>query len=143
MSLIAVDAMGGDHAPDEIVLGAVDAAKDGHDVVLVGDVAPIRAILDDVGFDIDVVPASEVIRMDEDPAAAIRERKDASISVAARLVAHGDAAGMVSAGSTGAALAAAAFLIGRLPGVARPSLATLFPGRGWPAKAGRLRATGR
>ncbi|MFQ5555768.1 MAG: phosphate acyltransferase PlsX [Acidimicrobiia bacterium] len=128
MSLIAVDAMGGDHAPGEIVCGAVDAAKDGHDVVLVGDEPQVRTILDEVGFDLDVVHATEVIRMDEDPAAAIRERKDASISVAARLVANGDAAGVVSAGSTGAVLAAAAFLIGRLPGVARPSLATLFPG---------------
>ncbi len=128
MTRIAIDAMGGDHAPDQIVLGAVDAAKDGHDVTLVGDASRIEALLTEVGFDVPVVPATEVIGMGDDPAAAIREKKDASISVAARLVAEGTAGGVVSAGSTGAAMAAAAFIIGRLGGVARPAIATLFPG---------------
>ena len=128
MSRIAIDAMGGDHAPGEVVLGAVDAAKEGHDVVLVGAPSQIEVILDDVGYDVDLVPATEVIEMADDPATAIREKKGASISVAARLVAGGEAGGLVSAGSTGAAMAAAVFLIGRLEGVARPAIATLFPG---------------
>ncbi len=128
MTRIAIDAMGGDHAPDQVVLGAVDAAKEGHDVTLVGDASRIEQILTDVGFDLPVTSATEVIGMGDDPAAAIREKKDASICVAARLVAEGAAGGVVSAGSTGAAMAAAAFIIGRLDGVARPAIATLFPG---------------
>ena len=128
MPLIAIDAMGGDHAPGQVVLGAIDASKDGNSVVLVGDVAAIDPILDDVGYELGVVHASEFVAMAEDPAAAIRDKKDASISVAARLVASGEAAGLVSAGSTGAALAAAAFTIGRLAGISRPAIATVFPG---------------
>lgn len=128
MTRIAVDAMGGDHAPDEVVLGAIDAAKDGHQVLLVGDPAGVQPLLDQVGLDIDVVPATEVITMADDAAAAIREKKDASISVAARLVAEGAADGLVSAGATGATMAAAALIIGRLSGVSRPAIATVFPG---------------
>ncbi len=128
MARIVVDAMGGDHAPGEVVLGAVDAAKEGHSIVLVGAVDEITPILDDVGYQLEVVAASEVIGMGDDPSVAIRDKKDASISVAARLVASGDASGLVSAGSTGASMAAAAFVIGRLPGVSRPAIATVFPG---------------
>jgi len=127
MKRIAVDAMGGDRAPEEIVRGSVAAAKRGIDVVLVGEEGRIGPLLERLGTDLPVVHATEVIEMGEDPAGAIRRKKDASISVAARLVASGEAAGMVSAGSTGAAMAAAAFLIGRLPGVARPAVASLFP----------------
>jgi len=129
MSRIAIDAMGGDHAPGEIVRGAVDAAKEGHSVVLVGDDRAISPILDEVGYELEVIPASQVIEMHDDAALAIRDKKDASISVAARLVSSGGAAGMVSAGSTGASMAAAAFIIGRQRGIARPALATIFPGR--------------
>ena len=125
MPRIAVDAMGGDHAPEQVVLGAIDAAKAGHDPVLVGDTAAIKTVLDD--FDLPVVAASQVIEMEDDPARSIREKKDASISVAARLVADGEAEGLVSAGSTGAALAAAAFIIGRIEGVSRPAIASVFP----------------
>ncbi|NND03364.1 MAG: phosphate acyltransferase PlsX [Acidimicrobiia bacterium] len=125
MPRIAVDAMGGDHAPEQIVLGAIDAAKAGHEPVLVGDVDAIEAVLEDSS--IPIVAASEVIEMEDDPARAIREKKDSSISVAARLVADGDADGLVSAGSTGAALAAAAFIIGRIDGVSRPAIASVFP----------------
>ena len=128
MPQIAIDAMGGDHAPTEVVLGAVDAAREGHSVVLVGDADVINPILDGVGYTLDVVPASQVVAMADDPAKAVREKKDASIAVAARLVASGRAAGLVSAGSTGAALAAAAFIIGRLSGVSRPAIASVFPG---------------
>ncbi len=126
MPRIAVDAMGGDHAPEQVVLGARDAAALGFEPVLVGNVTGIRSFLTPED-DIDVVAASDVIEMSDDPARAIREKKDASVSVAARLVASGEAEGMVSAGSTGAALAAAAFIIGRIDGVSRPAIASMFP----------------
>lgn len=125
MPRIAVDAMGGDHAPEQVVMGARDAAQLGYEPVLVGDVAAIEQLLDDSG--IPVVAATEVIEMSDDPAKAIREKKDASVSIAARLVADGEADGMVSAGSTGAALAAAAFIVGRIEGVSRPAIASMFP----------------
>jgi glycerol-3-phosphate acyltransferase PlsX len=124
---IAIDAMGGDNAPVEIVHGALSAAQKGADVVLVGDRDRINPILEQAGNAVEVVHAAEVIEMADDPARAIRDKKDASITVAARLVAEGEAAGMVSAGSTGASMAAAAFVIGRLPGIARPAIASYFP----------------
>lgn len=128
MARVALDAMGGDFAPQQTVLGAIDAVSRGVDVVLVGDQEPIRAELEKAdGPDLPVVHAPEVIGMSEDPAAAIREKKGSSISVAARLVRDGEAAGMVSAGSTGAAMAAAAIVIGRVAGVSRPAIATIFP----------------
>ena len=129
MSRIAVDAMGGDHAPGEIVRGAIDATRDGIDVVLVGDRDAIDAVLTEEAASLPVVHAPEVIGMSDDPARALREKKGASVSVAAHLVASGDAAGLVSAGSTGASMAAAAFVIGRLPGVGRPAIASFFPNR--------------
>jgi len=127
MSRIAIDAMGGDHAPEQIVHGAVDAAANGVELILVGDSARLTPLLAEAGAVIPIAHASQVIEMGDDPAVAIREKKDASIIVAARLVAEGEAGGLVSAGSTGAALAAAAFVIGRLPGVSRPAIASLFP----------------
>ncbi len=132
MTRIAVDAMGGDRAPEEIVLGALQAARTGASVILVGDEARISPILAEERSDVDagsieVVHASEVIDMHDDAGRAIREKKDASVSVAARLVADGRAEGLVSAGSTGAAMAAAAFIIGRLPHVSRPAVASIFP----------------
>lgn len=124
---VAVDAMGGDRAPEEIVLGAVEAVRRGAEVVLVGDPGRLRPLLDDVGADLPIEPASEVVAMGEDPSRAVREKKDSSVMVAARLVADGRSDGFVSAGSTGAAMAAAAFVVGRLPGVARPAIASMFP----------------
>jgi glycerol-3-phosphate acyltransferase PlsX len=127
MARIALDAMGGDNAPTETVRGALDAAARGVDVVLVGDETVLLAELDAAGGTLPIVHAPEVIEMGEDAAAAIRSKKGASVTVAAGLVSSGDAVGMVSAGSTGAALAAAAFVIGRVPGIARPAIATVFP----------------
>lgn len=129
MARIAVDAMGGDRAPEEVVHGAVAAARSGIEVVLVGDGPRLDALLADAkaAGELEVVPASQVIGMGEDPASAIRDKKDASVTVAAQLVAAGEAEGMVSAGSTGAAMAAAVFVIGRLAGVSRPAIATLLP----------------
>lgn len=127
MARIALDAMGGDHAPTETVRGALDAVERGVDVVLVGDRVLLEEVLDRHDASLPVVHAPDVIGMSEDPAAAIREKKGASVSVAARLVADGEAAGFVSAGSTGAAMAAAAVVIGRIRGVKRPAIATIFP----------------
>jgi glycerol-3-phosphate acyltransferase PlsX len=127
MSHIAVDAMGGDRAPAEIVHGAIDASRRGIEVTLVGDAPRLKELLRAAGGSVPVVHAAEVIGMADDPASAIREKKDSSVSVAARLVAEGAAGGFVSAGSTGASLAAAAFIIGRLPGVGRPAIASLLP----------------
>jgi glycerol-3-phosphate acyltransferase PlsX len=127
MPLIAVDAMGGDSAPREIVEGAILAAAQGSRVVLVGDESQISPMLNGRDVDVSIVHASQVITMHDVPHRAIREKKDASVAVAARMVSDGDADAMVSAGSTGAALASAAFLIGRLPQVVRPGIASIFP----------------
>lgn len=127
MATIAIDAMGGDNAPEEIVHGGIDAAGRGHNIVLVGDRARLAPILSKAGADLPIVHAGEAIGMSDDAAVAIREKRDASISVAARLVKTGDVDGVVSAGSTGAALAAATFMIGRLPGVSRPAIASYLP----------------
>jgi glycerol-3-phosphate acyltransferase PlsX len=127
VATIAIDAMGGDNAPEEIVHGGLDASARGHDIVLVGDETRLAPLLAEAGADLPIVHAGETIGMSDDAAVAIREKRDASISVAARLVKAGDVDGVVSAGSTGAALAAATFMIGRLPGVSRPALASYLP----------------
>lgn len=127
MARIALDAMGGDDAPQATVLGALDAARRGVDVVVVGDENALGAELETLGESLPIVHAPEFIDMAEDPAAAIRSKKGASVTIASELVASGEAVGLVSAGSTGAALAAAALVIGRVAGVARPAIATIFP----------------
>jgi len=124
--------MGGDHAPSETVAGAVDAAARGVDVVLVGSQGLLEGELEKHDSDLPVVDAPDVIEMADDPARALREKPHASIAVCARLVASGDAGGFVSAGSTGAAMAAAAIIIGRVQGVNRPAIATIFPTPGTP-----------
>ncbi len=132
MARIALDAMGGDNAPTETVAGAVEASRRGVDVVLVGDHHVVQAELAKHETRLPIVDAPEVIGMSDDPARAIREKPGASITVAAKLVAERSASGMVSAGSTGAAMAAAAIIIGRIKGVARPSIASIFPTPGSP-----------
>lgn len=124
--------MGGDFAPVEIIAGAVDAARRGVDVVLVGQTEVVAPVLGSFEADLPIVHAPEVIEMGEDPARALREKPKASISVCARLVAEGNAAGFVGAGSTGAAMAAAAIIIGRVKGVDRPAIASIFPTPGTP-----------
>ncbi len=119
--------MGGDYAPVETVAGALLAAGRGVDVVLVGDEHQLRSELEKHQADLPVVHASQRIEMADNPVRAIRERPDASIVRAAQLVRDAEADALVSAGSTGAALAAAAIVIGRLPGVLRPAIATIFP----------------
>lgn len=114
--------MGGDKAPGEIMAGAIQAAKSGLPVVLVGD--PER--IGDTGG-LDVIEAREVIEMHEDPARAVRTKKDSSLIRAAEAVRDGTACAMVSAGNTGATMASALFRMGRIRGVQRPAIATAIP----------------
>ncbi len=128
---IAVDAMGGDHAPREIVRGAIDYAMNSPDeVLLVGASAVIEGEISDYGrgrpATIGVVEAPDIIEMGEHPAAALRAKKGASIVVATDLVRDGFADAVVSAGSTGATMAAAVFRLGRIAGIARPALPAHF-----------------
>jgi glycerol-3-phosphate acyltransferase PlsX len=128
---VALDAMGGDHAPGEIVLGAVEAAREyGIGVYLVGKEDLIKAELaryDTQGLDLPVLHTDEVIPMDEhDPAKAARN-SNTSMVRAVQLVKSGEAVGAVSAGNSGAMMAASLFTLKRLPGVERPALAGAFP----------------
>ena len=121
---VAVDAMGGDFAPAEIVAGARRAFEElGIPVVLVG---PGDGSLGDTGG-LEVIAASEVIEMDDDPAKSVRNKKDSSLVRAAEAVRDGRASAMVSAGNTGAAMASALLRMGRLRGVMRPAIATPLP----------------
>ena len=132
MTTIALDAMGGDHAPKAEVEGAIQAAKH-HQVrvVLVGREEQLRQELslheDWNSLPIEIYHASEVITMDDSAAKAMRAKKDSSIRVANRLVRDGHAQGVVSAGNTGAAMATAKTVQGMIPGVERPALASAFP----------------
>ena len=124
---VAIDAMGGDHAPEEVVHGALGYAAEhpGDDIILVGDTDRITAIAGRglPAANVSVVHASQVVEMHEHPALALREKKDASILVATDLVRRGEADAVVTAGHTGAGMAAAVLRLGRLPGVDRPALA--------------------
>ncbi len=129
---IAIDAMGGDYAPLEIVLGAIQAVKEYDlEVVLVGDEEKIKEVLKDQHEEnnskLSIVHTDEVIGMDEHPGQAIRKKKNASIVVATRLVREKTCDAVVAPGSTGAAVAAALFGLGRIPGIERPSIATPLP----------------
>jgi glycerol-3-phosphate acyltransferase PlsX len=130
---IAVDAMGGDHAPGRVVDGAVAAARQGVPVALVGRRSAIDEALaphaDAADLDLEIVEAAEVVGMDEAPAMALRRKPGASIRVAAALVKSGAAAAVVSAGHTGATVVAAHAVFGMLPGVDRPALAPAIPTR--------------
>ncbi len=151
MTRIAVDAMGGDHAPYEIVAGAVWAAQEyGVGLELVGKIDEIQSVLDEVknkGFltdkgragrkhrikvdytklDVKLTPASEVIEMGEAVGQAIRKKKDSSIVKSVEAVATGSSDAVVAAGSTGAAMASSLFGLGRLPGIDRPAIAATLP----------------
>jgi phosphate acyltransferase len=131
---VAVDAMGGDRAPSEVVTGAVEAARDGVHVLLVGrpdEVEPhVRGHAAAAG--VEIVAATDVIGSGDEPAAAVRSRPDSSLVRACRLVREGAAGAVVSAGSTGALLAASLVHIGRQPGILRPGIAVPLPARGAP-----------
>ena len=121
---VAVDAMGGDDAPAAVVEGALEAVREGLDVVLVGRRDAIAAA---GGESLPIIEASEVIEMSEEPSRAVRTKRDSSISRAVNTVRDGEASAVVSAGNTGAVAAAALLRLKRLPGVARPAIATAFP----------------
>ena len=138
MIRIAVDAMGGDHAPDTMVDGAVAAARhlDAAEIILVGATDRVEAALVPHGHartGIRVVEAPDLVEMTDAPAAALRRKPRASIRVAAECVSRGEAVALVSAGHTGASVMAAYSAFGTLAGVDRPALATTIPTRGAPA----------
>jgi len=130
---IVLDAAGGDHAPEQPVRGAVMAARElGCQIVLVGPEAAIRAELAKhrtAGLDLEVLDAPEVIEMDEHPALAVRRKTRSSHVVGLRMVRDGQADAFVSAGHSGATMAAATLVLGRIRGIERPALAILFPSR--------------
>lgn len=130
MIRIAVDAMGGDHAPAEIIKGAVLASVElPIRIILVGDRQKIETELRRCRKkgDISVVHASETIGNNEPPVAAVKQKKDSSINVAVGLVKNREADAVVSAGNTGALMAAGLFGLGRIAGVERPAIAAIFP----------------
>jgi phosphate acyltransferase len=131
-SVIALDAMGSDRAPKPEIEGAIHAARSyGARVLLVGPEATIKAELDRhpaaAGLPIEIVHASEVITMEDKAVQAVRAKRDSSMRVGLRLVREGRAAGFVTAGNTGAAMATAKMVLGALHGVDRPALAAVFP----------------
>jgi glycerol-3-phosphate acyltransferase PlsX len=128
---VAVDAMGGDNAPVVEVEGAVSAAREfGIPITLVGDTAKLRQELgkyDIKGLDIDIQHASEVVGMHDSASDAVRKKKDSSIRVAFELVKQGTADAVVSAGNSGATMAAGMFVLKRIKGIDRPAIAQVFP----------------
>jgi glycerol-3-phosphate acyltransferase PlsX len=124
---IAVDAMGGDFAPDQVVQGAAQAATEyGIDISLVGLPSEVQPLLDSHPR-LQLVPCTQVIAMDEHPAQAVRAKLDSSMSVCARMCKERRADGWVSAGNSGAIMAAALFIQGRIKGVERPALGSIVP----------------
>ena len=130
---IIIDAMGGDNAPGEIVKGALDAAcQFGTEIILVGKGEEILRVAERLGLKrlpkgVEIVDASEVVGMEDDPAKAVRAKKDSSLAVALRLLAEGRGDALVSAGSTGALLSGATLIVKRVRGIRRAALATFIP----------------
>ena len=136
--------MGGDYAPEQIVIGGVEAALGVPDtkILLVGQMAPIQAELERLPSDLkkaaqeaiekgtlEIVHAPDIAEMDESPVEAVKKKKDCSINVAMRLVKEGRADAFVSAGNSGAVATSAILILGRIPGVKRPAIATVMPNR--------------
>lgn len=129
---IAVDAMGGDYAPEEIVKGAVAATKENSEikVILVGNDDAIKAVLEEMSYNreqVEVVHAAQVISCEEAPVEAIRAKKDSSLVMAMKMVKEGTADAVISAGSTGAVLVGGQVIAGKIRGIKRAPLATLIP----------------
>ncbi|MCH8873596.1 phosphate acyltransferase PlsX [candidate division KSB1 bacterium] len=131
---IAIDAMGGDYAPEAIIHGGVEAAKSGkgeYEVVFVGDESTISSILSRhfriQEYPISIIHASQKIEMGESPTAALKKKPDASVVVAMELHKQGKVDAVVTAGHTGASMAAAFFSLGRIKGVRRPAIGSLIP----------------
>jgi phosphate acyltransferase len=123
---VAVDALGGDRAPEEVVAGALEAAADGIEPVLFGPHGLATGGLE-------LVETTQAIRMDEKPAEAVKAKPDSSLVAACRAVGKREAAAVVSAGNTGAMLAASFVELRRLPGVARPAIAVVVPAKHGPS----------
>lgn len=128
---IMIDGMGGDHAPEEIVKGAVQAAKEiSGTVSIIGREERINECLQALnwnGDNIEVVDATEVISNNESPAMAVRKKKDSSISKGMRMLKEGEVDAFISGGSTGALLSAGLLILGRIRGIKRPAIAAFFP----------------
>jgi len=131
--VVAVDAMGGDRAPAEVVAGALLAAEAGISVLLVGQEPVVAPLLEGrdhrtTSAHVELLHAGEVVAMDDDPAKSVRRKKDSSLVRCAEAVRDGRAAAMVSAGNTGATMASALLRMGRIRGIARPAIVTPIPG---------------
>ena len=131
--VVAVDAMGGDRAPAEVVTGALLSAEAGISVLLVGQEPVVAPLLDEVDVaalpaGVELLHAGEVVAMDDDPAKSVRRKKDSSLVRCAEAVRDGRADAMVSAGNTGATMASALLRMGRIRGIARPAIVTPIPG---------------
>ena len=130
---IIVDAMGGDNAPKQIVLGAAQAAKHlGKKITLVGNMMQIRDVLKQASIDeglFEIIGTSEIISNDEEPAQAVRRKKDSSLCVGLNLAKEEKGSVFISAGSTGALLAGALVYMGRIKGIKRPAIAILIPNK--------------
>jgi glycerol-3-phosphate acyltransferase PlsX len=131
--MVAVDAMGGDRAPAEVVAGALLSAEAGISVLLVGQEPVVGPLLEDLDTRalpaaVEFLHAGEVVAMDDDPAKSVRRKKDSSLVRCAEAVRDGRADAMVSAGNTGATMASALLRMGRIRGIARPAIVTPIPG---------------
>ncbi|HEY5648781.1 MAG TPA: phosphate acyltransferase PlsX [Nitrospiria bacterium] len=128
---IAVDAMGGDNAPEVVVEGAVKAAREyGAEIILVGEADRIHSSLktfDSSGLRIDIVHSTQKVEMDEPASVVVRRKRKSSIWLATELVKKGEAQAVISAGNSGATMASALYLLGSIPGVERPAIATILP----------------
>ena len=128
---IYVDGMGGDHAPDAVVKGCVDASKEFQKkITIIGDEAKIYELLKKEEYQkdlIEVIPSSEIITNNEDPALAIRRKKQSSLVIGLRRIKEEEDSVLVSAGSTGALLAGGTLLVGRIKGIQRPALTVMLP----------------
>lgn len=128
---IALDVMGGDHGPGEIIAGAVEAARDYNITIsLVGDPKTIQGELEKhntAGLKLPIVAATQVIGMGDKPANIVRAKPDSSMVVACKMVKSGEAQAFVTAGNTGGAMSAGIFVVGRIPGIMRPALISPFP----------------
>jgi glycerol-3-phosphate acyltransferase PlsX len=130
---IAVDAMGGDYAPENVIEGAIMALRESNnrfEIVFVGDEKKIKNELrkyDTIGLNYSIVDAPQVIGMDDIPTVALRRKKNSSIVVGMKLHSDGEVDAFVSAGNTGAVLTAATFILGRIEGISRPTIGSVFP----------------
>lgn len=129
MTRIVVDAFGGDYAPEQIVEGALQAANEGVSLILTGDEPRLKSLINGKAGSkrIEIVHAPEIIQMDESPVEAVRQKKESSLVKGAQLVKEGHGSALVSAGNTGATLAASLLVIRRIKGVERPAITSLMP----------------